>query len=206
MDLSTTYLGLTLAHPFMAGASPLADQLDVVRRLEDGGAAAVVLRSLFEEQITFQARGEIRHRDPHEAEFAAALAHFPEPDAYEGFPMHEDGVGMARTLELELFGRKATATGVEAGFFAWADAGPAPAGAADAAASTGTDYEPYRGTRAAAGQLLQIRPSRSAPVGILTGAFGAKVLSPLVAQLERDDIRVLPVENRYFGGTTSVTA
>ena len=52
MDLSTDYLGLHLAHPFMAGASPLADSLDSVRRLEDAGCAAIVLRSLFEEQIT----------------------------------------------------------------------------------------------------------------------------------------------------------
>ncbi|MBS1816855.1 MAG: dihydroorotate dehydrogenase-like protein [Acidobacteria bacterium] len=86
MDLSTTYLGLALAHPFMAGASPLSDQLDVVRRLEDGGAAAVVLRSLFEEQITFHTGGKIRQRDPNEAEFAAALAHFPDADAYSLTP------------------------------------------------------------------------------------------------------------------------
>lgn len=54
MDLSTTYLGLKLPHPFIAGSSPLADSLDGARRLEDAGAAAIVLRSLFEEQI----RGE----------------------------------------------------------------------------------------------------------------------------------------------------
>ena len=49
MDLATTYLGLPLAHPFMVGASPLSDSLDGVKRLEDAGAAAIVLRSLFEE-------------------------------------------------------------------------------------------------------------------------------------------------------------
>jgi dihydroorotate dehydrogenase (fumarate) len=51
MDLATRYLGLTLAHPFMSGASPLADDLDMVVRLEDAGAAAIVLPSLFEEDI-----------------------------------------------------------------------------------------------------------------------------------------------------------
>lgn len=51
MDLTTTYLGFTLPHPFMPGSSPLADELDTVRRLEDAGAPAVVIRSLFEEQI-----------------------------------------------------------------------------------------------------------------------------------------------------------
>jgi dihydroorotate dehydrogenase (fumarate) len=51
LDLSTTYLGFTLPHPLMPGASPLADDLDMVKRLEDAGAAAIVMRSLFEEQI-----------------------------------------------------------------------------------------------------------------------------------------------------------
>ncbi len=51
MDLTTTYLGLKLAHPLMPGASPLVDDLDTVRRLEDAGAAAIVMHSLFEEQI-----------------------------------------------------------------------------------------------------------------------------------------------------------
>lgn len=51
MKLTTQYLGLELAHPFMPGASPLADTMDSVRRLEDAGASAIVMRSLFEEQI-----------------------------------------------------------------------------------------------------------------------------------------------------------
>ena len=52
MQLATTYLGLPLKNPVMPGASPLVDQLDNVRRLEDAGAAAIVMHSLFEEQIT----------------------------------------------------------------------------------------------------------------------------------------------------------
>jgi dihydroorotate dehydrogenase (fumarate) len=66
MDLRTRYLGLDLAHPLIAGASPLVDDLDVVRRLEDGGAAAIVMHSLFEEQIA---------GDP-----AEAAAEEPQPD------------------------------------------------------------------------------------------------------------------------------
>jgi putative radical SAM enzyme (TIGR03279 family) len=120
---------------------------------------------------------------------------FPPAADYEDFAMHEDGVGMARTLELELFGEKADATGTQEGFFAWADA----SGSSDA------DYEPYRGSRATADQLLQVRPSRRAPVGILTGAYGARVLAPLIDQLARDDVRVVPVDNQFFGGTTAVT-
>lgn len=69
MDLSTDYLGLKLPHPFIAGASPLADDLDRVRRYEDEGIAAVVLRSLFEEQIRNES---LAH---HDASFRHADAH-----------------------------------------------------------------------------------------------------------------------------------
>lgn len=120
---------------------------------------------------------------------------FPDPDTYEGFSMHEDGVGMARVLELELLGEKADATGRQEGFFVWADA----------STSTDAEYEPYRGSRATPEQLLQVRPSRRAPVGILTGRYGERVLRPLLEQLGRDDVRVVPVDNDFFGGTTAVT-
>ncbi len=82
VDLSTTYLGLRLANPFMAGASPLADHLDTVRRLEDAGCAAIVLHSLFEEQVSEAESGRIRHLDPHDPQFAHVLSYFPEPAAY----------------------------------------------------------------------------------------------------------------------------
>jgi putative radical SAM enzyme (TIGR03279 family) len=120
---------------------------------------------------------------------------FPEASTYEGFAMHEDGVGMARTFEQELFGHTDHAAGPKPGFFAWADASSTPE----------ADYEPYRGTRATPGQLLQVRPSRRAPVGLLTSTYGARVLAPLLDRLGRDDVRVLPVDNQFFGGTTGVT-
>ena len=82
MDLSTTYLGFTLPHPLMPGASPLADDLDTVKRLEDAGAAAIVMRSLFEEQITREQLGTVHNILVHEESFAEALTYFPEPDEY----------------------------------------------------------------------------------------------------------------------------
>src|SRR6476659_7759214 len=81
-DLSTTYLGLRLANPFMTGASPLADHLDTARRLEDAGCAAIVLHSLFEEQISQADSGRLRHLDPLDRRFAGVVSYFPEPDAY----------------------------------------------------------------------------------------------------------------------------
>ena len=82
MDLTTSYLGLTLPHPLVPGASPLADDLDMVRRLEDAGAAAIVLRSLFEEQITREQISAFIHLDRHGESFAEAMSYFPSPEAF----------------------------------------------------------------------------------------------------------------------------
>ena len=82
VDLSTSYMGLTLANPFMTGASPLGDHLDTVRQLEDAGCAAIVLHSLFEEQISHERSGRIHHMDPLDRRFATVLSYFPEPDSY----------------------------------------------------------------------------------------------------------------------------
>ncbi|MCU0310360.1 MAG: DUF512 domain-containing protein [Acidimicrobiales bacterium] len=124
---------------------------------------------------------------------------FPPADAYEGFPMHEDGVGMARTFELEFRGLVDEPTGVATGFFSWVDGAPpegyrAPrsGGSAPAAAAT------------VGGASVVLRPPRRAPVGVLTGTYGAQVLGPLLADLGRDDVRVVTVENHFFGGNTGV--
>lgn len=82
IDLSSPYLGLRLANPFVAGASPLGDSLDTVRRLEDAGCAALVLHSLFEEQISQADTGRIHHMDPLDRQFATVVSYFPEPDVY----------------------------------------------------------------------------------------------------------------------------
>ena len=82
MDTDTTYLGLRLAHPFIAGASPLGYHIDTVKRLEDAGCAAVVLHSLFEEQITFEQEDRIAGISAYDREFAEVFADFPEPEEY----------------------------------------------------------------------------------------------------------------------------
>src|SRR6476660_7295451 len=89
MDLSTTYLGFALPHPLMPGASPLVDDLGLVRRLEDAGAAAIVMHSLFEEQLVREQFAAGKHPDDHSDAYAEALSYFPPssvfalgPDAY----------------------------------------------------------------------------------------------------------------------------
>jgi dihydroorotate dehydrogenase (fumarate) len=82
MQTETSYLGFRLPHPFIAGASPFGHRLDTVRKLEDAGCAAIVLHSLFEEQITMSTEGRIHHMDASNHDFAAALGHFPVADDY----------------------------------------------------------------------------------------------------------------------------
>lgn len=82
MDLSTTYLGFELPHPLIAGASPLADTVDSVKRVEDAGAAAIVMRSLFEEQITSEGLATNSSMDTHAESFAEALTYFPSPEEF----------------------------------------------------------------------------------------------------------------------------
>src|ERR1035437_2591249 len=82
MNLSTTYLGLKLAHPLMAGASPMVDDMGMVKRLEDAGASAIVMHSLFEEQITREEQGTIMDLDLTANTSAEALSFFPAPDEF----------------------------------------------------------------------------------------------------------------------------
>jgi len=113
---------------------------------------------------------------------------FPGPDAYDGFPQQENGVGMAAAFAAEVRGGADAGTGVRHGFFAAVDGAPA---------------DGYRAPRAAGS--VTPRPARTAPVAILTGEYGATVVSPLVAALGRADVRVLPVRNEFFGGNIAVT-
>ena len=125
---------------------------------------------------------------------------FPPAERYDGFPMHEDGIGMARTFEAEFHGRSAEATGVRRGFFAAVDAPPNPAAYTGLRTST-----PCGSGVADGGASISLRPRRTAPIGILTGELGAPVISPLVESLDRDDVRVIEVRNEFFGGNTGVT-
>lgn len=77
MDLTTSYLGLELAHPVVASAGPLSQSVDGVRGLADGGAAAVVLYSLFEEQLRTAVARDQAMLDAQEDSFAEALDYFP---------------------------------------------------------------------------------------------------------------------------------
>ncbi len=77
MDLLTSYLGLALRNPLVASASPLSNSVDGVRRLADAGVGAVVLYSLFEEQLRREAAENARLAEAGSEVFAEALSYFP---------------------------------------------------------------------------------------------------------------------------------
>lgn len=89
MDLSTTYMGLKLPNPLVLAASPLSAEVDKVKKAEDLGAAAVVMYSLFEEQINHEIN-EIDHfLGKGDATSAEALSYFPEPDEFKNLHAEE---------------------------------------------------------------------------------------------------------------------
>ena len=117
---------------------------------------------------------------------------FPAVEAYDGFPQHENGIGMARAFEAAFHGDVSAAHGVQPGFFSWVDGAPAAG---------------YRALRAPSAPALT-REERAAaeptPVAILTGEYGAVVLEPLV-RAQDPSVRLIPVHNAFFGGNIAVT-
>ncbi|MEM9037592.1 MAG: DUF512 domain-containing protein [Actinomycetota bacterium] len=131
---------------------------------------------------------------------------FPPAEHYEGFPMHEDGIGMARAFESELLGASDEAIGVRSGFFHAVDGAPAEGYRADRfTAGQEAACGPVPQVVSGGGVAVALSARRDAPVGVLTGAYGAQVLEPLIAQLDRPDVRVIPVDNGFFGGNIGVT-
>ena len=92
MDLSTSYLGLNLKNPVVISSSPLCEEIDNIRKMEDAGAAAVVLHSLFEEQLTLESQELDRRLSETTGAFAEALSYFPDMTSYnlgpEGYLEH----------------------------------------------------------------------------------------------------------------------
>ena len=91
-DLTTNYLGLTLRSPLVPSASPLSQEISSIRRLEDAGAAAIVLYSLFEEQLRLESLELDHHLSAGTESFAESLTFFPQPREFrlgpEGYLEH----------------------------------------------------------------------------------------------------------------------
>ncbi|MCZ7526013.1 MAG: DUF512 domain-containing protein [Acidimicrobiia bacterium] len=131
----------------------------------------------------------------------------PPADEYEGFPQHENGVGLARAflddLSRALAGEAGEGSGPRPGFFAWVEGTEAHSGR-----WTAIDGAPGEGYRAPRGGGLALHPGPTRPVGVVTGRYGAMVLAPrLDALAERAGVpvRLVEVPNRFFGGNIAVT-
>jgi dihydroorotate dehydrogenase (fumarate) len=86
MDLTTTYMGMTLKNPIVPSSSPLSENLDNIRRMEDAGAGALVMYSLFEEQITLESHQLDHYLNYGIETFPEALSYFPEMESYKVGP------------------------------------------------------------------------------------------------------------------------
>jgi dihydroorotate dehydrogenase (fumarate) len=86
MNLETTYMGLPLKHPIVASAGPISNSLDGIKKLEDGNAAAIVMFSLFEEQIRRENEIAQQRLSAGTESFGESLSYFPEVDDYEAGP------------------------------------------------------------------------------------------------------------------------
>ncbi len=132
---------------------------------------------------------------------------FPPAEVYGEFGMHEDGIGMGRAFEAEFTGHTdGDAIGVQPGFFAWVDGAPAEGYRAPRGEPTIT-LPPIDmlSTPVSIGRRPVSAPTPDRPIGVLTGTLGAKVIGPFVESLGRDDVRVIPVANDFFGGNIGVT-
>lgn len=86
IDLSTKYMGLDLKNPLVVSASPLSENIDNIKKMEDAGASAVVLYSLFEEQFEMEQKKLHDHTSAGTESFPEALSYFPEADEYRTTP------------------------------------------------------------------------------------------------------------------------
>jgi len=176
--------GLASVGAVPLGVSRYSNEPDM--RPHTGDEAVAVVETIEEWQRVYQRA--LGHRMVFAADEYYLLAGRPFPSArrYEGFPQHENGIGMARAFAASFARPSAEGPGgVRHGFFASVDAAPA---------------EGYRASR------LPSAPAGvdERPVTVLTGAYGARVLAPLVAAHGRTDVAVWPVANEFFGGNIGV--
>jgi NifB/MoaA-like Fe-S oxidoreductase len=179
------------------GVSDYTNERDM--RAHTTAEAAVVLDTVTRWQQRFRATVGRRVVFAADEYYVLAQRPFPDPADYEGFPQHENGIGMVRAFESDvvaaLLGDQVAGMGPRTGFFAWVDGAPA---------------DGYRAPRAVTATLESPvdKATTAREVGIVTGEYGARVLAPLLPAL-RDvaavPVRLVAVPNRFFGGNIAVT-
>ena len=188
-DVADRYRKLATVCVVPLGVSKYSTEERMRPHTPDEAAAVVDLVEAWQEVLLGLTGRRLIHAS--DEFYLAADRPFPPYEHYGDIPMHEDGVGMARAFESEFTGTSESGVGTHSGFFAWVDAAPA---------------EGYRAPRTCGddGSSVQLRPSANAQIGILTGEMGAKLLQPLIDDLDRADVRIIPVDNQFFGGNVGV--
>jgi len=153
--------------------------------------AGAVLDTVGEWQDLFA--GALGRRMVYAADEYYLIARRPFPPAarYDGFPQHENGIGMAAAFAAAFGGDASAAHGVRPGFFAAVDGAPA------------AGYRAPRSKGALVGGAAPA-PGPGHQTVVVTGEYGAEVVGPLLAA-RSDDVRVLAVRNEFFGGNIAVT-
>ena len=204
--LDDTLLGILDRFPRLAtvGVVPLGVSdysTEPEMRVHSVGEARAVLDAVARWQGAYQAALGRRLVYAADEYFLMADRPFPGLAEYDGAAQHENGIGMAATFADEVAraarGDAVAGTGPRSGFFASVEGAPAAG---------------YRAPRTripvASGSLAVLDADRAAPVAIVTGEYGARVLEPLLPSLARvtdASVRLLPVANRFFGGNIAVT-
>jgi putative radical SAM enzyme (TIGR03279 family) len=178
------------------GVSDYTTERDM--RQHTAAEAAAVIETVARWQERFRAALGRRVVFAADEYYVLARQPFPPVNEYEGFPQHENGIGMVRAFESDvqaaLRGEQATGVGPRAGFFAWVDGAPA---------------DGYRAPRAVAHRAMPHRErARGGSIAIVTGEYGERVLTPLLPALRdmaRKPVRLIAVPNRFFGGNIAVT-
>ncbi len=201
MNLSTTYLGLKLKSPILPGASPMVDNLDTVRRLEDAGAAAIVMHSLFAEQIEGNQIAVDKHIDRWQDNFAESTSFFPSTDDYEYGPQeYLDLIGkLKKTVSVPVI---ASLNGTNAG--SWIDYATQIEKAGADALELNTYFLATAGNVSAAaleqrvlGIVSAVRKSVKLPIAVKLSPFYTS-LAHLATRIEAEGVQGLVMFNRFF--------
>jgi dihydroorotate dehydrogenase (fumarate) len=201
MDLSTTYLGMKLKNPIVASASPLSRSMDSMRRLEDAGASAIVMHSLFEEQVTNEAESLEFYKSYGTESYAEALTYFPDTGDYQFAPEEylEIVAKAANKLEIPVI---ASINGITPG--GWISYAKKMAEAGASALELNVYYIPTNGTMTGVDvekryieMLKQVRGSVKIPVAVKLSPFFSSI--PNMAQrLVSEGADGLVLFNRFY--------
>jgi dihydroorotate dehydrogenase (fumarate) len=201
MDLSTTYMGFKLPHPLIPGASPMVDNLDTVKRLEDAGAPLLVMHSLFEEQIVNE-----------ELYFSRAMEHtdYSTPEAMSYFPRPaEFALGTDEYLEQIYLLKRAVSVPVIASLNGTTEGGwLAYAGLIEQAGADGLELNIYdlaanpdeTGEQVEARALRVVRAVRDSltiPIAVKLSPFYSSIAN-FAKQLDNLNVNALVLFNRFY--------